>query len=719
MLGEIVLHPSQREAAARVTSRLEVHGGCLLADAVGRGKTFTALAVAARWRFPLLVIPASLREMWQDAMRRAGRELPIVTHEALSRGVSPPGAFDGVIVDESHHFRNAATQRHAALAALCAWSELLLLSATPVQNSVADLRAQLSLFLGSVASRLDAAQLAAHLVRVESPSAERALPRAIPPAWARLTVDDSRVLHAILALPPPVPLLDAGDAGALRTIVLVRAWASSRSALRDSVARRQRRLIVLAECLDAGRVPSAGDLRRYVGDGCEESVQLGFFSLLMPKAVTGAGLLTIADAVSQERAALGALAALLRTGDDPDLARSEAVASLAVAHGGERLIAFTHSAATARAMFARLRGLAGVGVLTARGAAIASGRLTRRELLARFAPRAQRAPAQSHRETVSLLITTDLLAEGVNLQDASVVVHLDLPWNPARLEQRLGRVRRPNGAPVVSTYLLAPPASAAACLEVEQRLRHKVDVAERVTGVRLAVMPALTADGWGAAGAGPDPTGTALATLRMTIARWGAGPDQPRASTRRHTTLIAAVDASDAGWMALLSDGRLLCGDARGATIAPDAVAGMAARACGRARTWPAVEYHLAIAQAQRWMRSERLLLDCGAGGEQSGLAGRLDAQLSRALVALPRAERGRFLPVAAVIRGAMRGPLRLGIERAVEALLADAARRDGAWIERVRATVCHGCHERDTHAGTGLAVVALLLVGPSPAAGC
>ena len=40
-----------------------------------------------------------------------------------------------------------------------------------------------------------------------------------------------------------------------------------------------------------------------------------------------------------------------------------------------------------------------------------------------------------------VLIATDLLSEGLNLQDAARVVHYDLPWSPARLAQRVGRMR--------------------------------------------------------------------------------------------------------------------------------------------------------------------------------------------------------------------------------------------------------------------------------------
>ena len=58
-LGRIALRPHQRLAVVRVTRALERHGGCLLADDVGRGKTYVALTVARTWERPLVVVPAS------------------------------------------------------------------------------------------------------------------------------------------------------------------------------------------------------------------------------------------------------------------------------------------------------------------------------------------------------------------------------------------------------------------------------------------------------------------------------------------------------------------------------------------------------------------------------------------------------------------------------------------------------------------------------------
>src|SRR5688572_21645545 len=108
-------------------------------------------------------------------------------------------------------------------------------------------------------------------------------------------------------------------------------------------------------------------------------------------------------------------------------------------------------------------------------------------------PRAQGARSPAAHERVTLLLTTDLLSEGVNLQDASVVVHLDLPWNPARLAQRLGRIRRPGGASEVASYLLSPPAHASLLLRTEARLRAKLARAESTIGRGVDVLPALSA----------------------------------------------------------------------------------------------------------------------------------------------------------------------------------------------------------------------------------
>src|SRR6185436_5013125 len=86
-------------------------------------------------------------------------------------------------------------------------------------------------------------------------------------------------------------------------------------------------------------------------------------------------------------------------------------------------------------------------------------------------------------EEIELLLTTDLLSEGVNLQDANVVVHLDIPWTVARMEQRVGRVARLGSPhPEVIVHALRPPRSAAAVLSIESIVQRKWRGAKREIG---------------------------------------------------------------------------------------------------------------------------------------------------------------------------------------------------------------------------------------------
>jgi hypothetical protein len=146
------LAPHQVPAAERLTAIIARHGGALLADAVGLGKSYVALAVALARAEPFaLVVPAVLVPQWRGLLDRFGiPETLITTHESLSvRPVGPSSrqAVGLVIVDEAHRFRNPDTNRYRALARLVVGSRVLLVSATPVHNRIADLFHLLGLFL--------------------------------------------------------------------------------------------------------------------------------------------------------------------------------------------------------------------------------------------------------------------------------------------------------------------------------------------------------------------------------------------------------------------------------------------------------------------------------------------------------------------------------------------------------------------------------------------
>lgn len=111
-----------------------------------------------------------------------------------------------------------------------------------------------------------------------------------------------------------------------------------------------------------------------------------------------------------------------------------------------------------------------------------------------FAPTSSEAPPGSDEDRFDILVTTDVLAEGVNLQQARHIINYDLPWNPMRLVQRHGRVDR-IGSPHRDVYLRCffPDQRLEDLLELERRIRAKLTTAARTVGVESEVIPGAAA----------------------------------------------------------------------------------------------------------------------------------------------------------------------------------------------------------------------------------
>ncbi|HWH65042.1 MAG TPA: SNF2-related protein, partial [Gaiellales bacterium] len=141
------LQPPQHLPFRRAIHALERYGGALLAQPVGSGKTWMALAVAQyfdRDGVTTVLAPATLLAHWRRTALSLERPIEVVSHARPSRGTLPAG--DGmVIIDESHHFRNPLTRRYETVAPWLVGRRALLLTATPVVNRLDDLAAQLRL----------------------------------------------------------------------------------------------------------------------------------------------------------------------------------------------------------------------------------------------------------------------------------------------------------------------------------------------------------------------------------------------------------------------------------------------------------------------------------------------------------------------------------------------------------------------------------------------
>ena len=166
----------QHDAAIGIINKLETYNGCILADSVGLGKTFTALAVVKyyelRNRSVLVLCPKKLADNWlnynsnltTNIFSRDRFNYDVLCHTDLSRTSGESfgiplnrvnwGNYDLVVIDESHNFRNnyAVKNRETRYQKLMnqvvrqgVKTKVLMLSATPVNNRFNDLRNQLAL----------------------------------------------------------------------------------------------------------------------------------------------------------------------------------------------------------------------------------------------------------------------------------------------------------------------------------------------------------------------------------------------------------------------------------------------------------------------------------------------------------------------------------------------------------------------------------------------
>ena len=220
-----MLYDFQRDAVLAIINKLEKYNGCILADSVGLGKTFTALAVIKyyenRNKTVLVLCPKKLSENWNTykdnyvnnpiASDRLNYDVLFHTDLSRSGGLSNGldldrlnwGNYDLVVIDESHNFRNGAgthanTQENRYVKLMDkviragVKTKVLMLSATPVNNRFTDLKNQLAIaYEGNadyINERLDTKKPIDEIFR----QAQRAFN-----AWSKLDPED-RTTDALL-----------------------------------------------------------------------------------------------------------------------------------------------------------------------------------------------------------------------------------------------------------------------------------------------------------------------------------------------------------------------------------------------------------------------------------------------------------------------------------------------------------------------------------------
>ncbi|MGI8537969.1 MAG: DEAD/DEAH box helicase [Mycobacteriales bacterium] len=397
--------PHQLQAAQSALRRMR--GRAILADEVGLGKTIEAGLVLSELRLrgladrALVVVPAGLVEQWQEELDRkfglpttvaaggswlSSTDRPVVVASLAAARRDPLRAalteqpWDLVVVDEAHRVKNPRSASGRLARALRA-RYLLLLTATPVENRLDELFELISL----VAPGL-----------LGTPAEFRARhgggdgqPRDIAGLQARTREVMVRHRRSEVAVQLPQRLAET---------VRVTAPEQEQSLYDDIVARVRaegreappsRRLALRAVAQLAGSSPAA---------------------------------------VAPTLARLGWQDLSQRAGDITATEKSRVLLTLLQRHlaAGEKVVVFTAYRQTLALLEAVL---ADAGIPTA----VYHGALSRAD---------KERAVTAFLDDVPVLLTTEAAGEGRNLQFCHVMVNVDLPWNPMRIEQRLGRLHR-------------------------------------------------------------------------------------------------------------------------------------------------------------------------------------------------------------------------------------------------------------------------------------
>jgi superfamily II DNA or RNA helicase len=569
----------QERAYERACDIMDRFGGVIIADAVGLGKTYIGLrlleSTLAGGGEGLLVVPAALKDQWlrevsylrsysgdMDSppvgdppgdnldlwIRESGAgRIVILTIESLSRKSLNQAKLSGadvVIVDEAHNFRNPQTQRYRHLADLVRHSRVVLLTATPINNTLLDLQHLIALFaapgafrhLGindyrAVFRRATTGEadvrgvVSACVLRrtrrflrtyygdvvVQGDTTGQPIPIRFPKRRPTVAIEydlartysdlTSSLDDWFAALHFPSLVADrhdqeigsaVGSVAGLLKIIMLKRFESSVEAFRRTVTQQLAWCKTALQAVAAGRILTRPDYRTaFQGPTDDPGSQLAFFELVLPvPSVTKRGISDFRRRLEHDAEILSNIqSALAPIGIEQDRKITALRHLLNGELSGRKVLVFTEFRDTARYIHHALGNRPYVARIDSEAAHLGRQRASRREVIERFAPLSNGVREPPESERVEILIATDVLSEGLNLQDAAAVVSYDLPWNPVRLMQRIGRIDRLGAVHEwVELHHFVPARELERLLGLMARLHEKVRAIETALGTDNPVL---------------------------------------------------------------------------------------------------------------------------------------------------------------------------------------------------------------------------------------
>jgi len=550
----------QKQAVVQALKKLEEYNGVFLSDVVGLGKTFITAQLLQQVKGRILVIcPPGLKGYWEESLhdfRVPARveslgKLGHIIRFGLNR-------FDYVVVDEAHRFRNEATHAYADLLDICRGKKVILVTATPLNNTIDDIYAQLKLFQAPKNSlipgipnlelffrglrkrfkgldRTDPAYKAT-IKEVSKEIRERILKhimvrrtRSDVLTYFKGDVEDQGLCFPDVEDPRKIVYTFEGELEETfnKTIDLLKTFRYARylpllyyaGSKRLSEFERQQQLNIggfmkgiLIKRLESSFFAFRKSIGRFIRSYERFISMFEAGTIYISKKVDVYELLdsdnleVLDDLVEEEKAqkyaakdfkanfidnlrydltTLHEVQTLWKgVQSDPKIEAFIEQLSTNTILKERQLIVFTESRETGDYLFDHLNDCFPGEVLfySSKGGRTSSGNISPAPALELI----KSAFDPSHKEPnekLRLLIATDVLSEGINLHQASVLINYDLPWNPTRVLQRVGRINRLGTKhSIIFIYNFFPTTQADIHLGLEANITNKIQMFHDILG---------------------------------------------------------------------------------------------------------------------------------------------------------------------------------------------------------------------------------------------
>ncbi|MEL7591851.1 MAG: helicase-related protein, partial [Anaerolineaceae bacterium] len=578
----------QQEGLRESIRLIDRHGGVIVSDAVGLGKTYIGMSLLEHYvlgkrrkgHIPrgLVICPAQLRDLvWEPKLDEYGIKAEVISQELVSRDSFDwkyYNRYDVVLIDESHNFRNPGTNRYQNLMKMLATgnpdTKVILLTATPVNNSVWDLYHQISFitrgqdvffreygirnlkgFFREVQdggadiftlleqtmvrrSRQDVKlrQQAGEEIRLPGKGIIHFPERLLYSVNYDLEATYDGFYEKIVARIESLSLISfnieqyrKGDIdqevervrqysnaliGILKTLYLKR-LESSLAAFEVSIRRQQQfqqrfydMLVNHERLLDSATNRRLLALEALEDDTVTDDIEAIIDSL--PEAdIRDYDLRAIRRELSLDMQTLDAIldmVALVQRLDDEqkrDAKLAEVKRLLSEDLRGRKVLLFSYYRDTARYVYEAIIGDQAwqESWSTPPVIEVIHGETDphrRENLVKRFAPKANTTednppPISETDPEIDILISTDVLSEGQNLQDAGVIINYDLHWTPIRMIQRAGRIDRLGTEfGTLHVFNCFPQTGLEQLLRLVERLQDRIRDIDRTVGLDASIL---------------------------------------------------------------------------------------------------------------------------------------------------------------------------------------------------------------------------------------